>query len=132
MSPDSLSPNVIVDNSQISFSLPQTLHLNNYGSERRLSWCSFLLFPKVEPDFLPKMKVVLITSVWQILERFACQSKLTNFFYFINLTQNKYTLDGAHTERQLRLASTNSQITGSWKASAFAFIALFCWIASIC
>jgi hypothetical protein len=111
---------------------------------------------RVDPDFLPKMNVVLLTPAGQVIERFSFPSKLSNLFYFINLTHEKYTVLVANTDRQLgeslvcpkhevefvqphaaiEIACTVvateqpavGHVSSNWKASTIAFGCALVWI----
>jgi hypothetical protein len=109
---------------------------------------------KVETDFLPRMNVVLMTAADQVVERFAFPSKLSNFFYFTNLTGDRYNIVVANTNRQIGesivcpkheveftqphavveiLCETVAkeqpvQATSHWKASTIGFASVLIWI----
>ena len=53
----------------------------------------------VEPDFLPTMNVALMTPNSQVVERFTFSSKLSNLFFFTNLTLPKYNIIVANTRQ---------------------------------
>lgn len=53
----------------------------------------------IEPDFLPTMNVALMTPNSQVVERFTFPSKLSNNFFFTNLTQTKYNIIVANTRQ---------------------------------
>jgi hypothetical protein len=112
---------------------------------------------KVETDFLPRMNVVLMTAADQVVERFAFPSKLSNFFYFMNLTGDRYNIVVANTDRQVgesvpcpkqeveftqphavveivcetvgkEQPAQAAQATSHWRASTIAFLAVLIWI----
>ncbi|OHT02459.1 hypothetical protein TRFO_30402 [Tritrichomonas foetus] len=62
----------------------------------------------VEPDFLPTMNVALMTPNSQVVQRFTFPSKLSNFFYFTNLTGQKYNVIVANT-RQVKTITCPKQ-----------------------
>ena len=62
----------------------------------------------IEPDFLPSMSLILLTPESQVVERFEFPSKLSNFFYFTNLTGPKYNIRVVDT-RQLKSIKCPSQ-----------------------
>lgn len=111
---------------------------------------------KIERDFLPKMNVILMSTSGQVVERFAFPSQLSDFFYFTNLTAEKYNIVVANTDRQLSSTITcpkqevefkfphahveivcetaqqnqpsNAPVTSHWKASLIAYVSVLCWI----
>jgi hypothetical protein len=108
---------------------------------------------RVDPDFLMKMNVALLTPGGQVVERFSFPSKLSNFFYFINLTNEKYTVLVTATDRQLGeslacpkqevelvqpdaeieiactvVAKEQTAAASNWRASTIAFACALLWI----
>ena len=113
---------------------------------------------KIDPDFLPKMNVILMSTSGQVVERFAFPSKLSDFFYFTNLTAEKYNIIIANTDRQLtgtvtcpkqevefkypqahveivcetsqkNQPSEDAPVASHWRASIIAYVAVLVWIA---
>ncbi|KAH0785227.1 nodal modulator 1-like [Histomonas meleagridis] len=62
------------------------------------------------PDFLPSMNVALMSSNGKVVDRFTFPSKLSNMFYFTNLTDEKYFIYAASTMQAARINCTAPEI----------------------